>query len=50
MVCFTRPSTTASTAIQNTQVISRQRRNRVQSDSFRWVIRSVPPNTRWVQK
>ena len=39
------PVTTAMTAIQNSQVISRQTRNLVQSDTRRWVTRSKPPNT-----
>jgi hypothetical protein len=34
-VWVTFPTTTAITAIQNAQVISRQRRNLVQSDSLR---------------
>ena len=45
----TLPTTTAITAIQNTQVSSRRMRNRVQSDILRWVARSNPPKTVWVQ-
>ncbi len=43
------PVTTATTAIQNTQVSSRQIRNLVQSEIRRWVSRSKPPNTPRVQ-
>ena len=45
----TLPTTTAITAIQNSQPSRRRTRNRVQSDSLRWVARSNPPKTVWVQ-
>ena len=43
------PITTASIAIQNTQTSSRQMRNLDQSEIRRWVTRSKPPKTVWVQ-
>ena len=46
---MTLPATHAITAIQNTQRMIRQSRNLVQSDSLRWVVRSMPPKTLEVQ-
>ena len=49
LVCVTLPATTATTAIQKIQPISRLIRNLVQSDIFRCVVRSTPPKNLTVQ-